>query len=179
VNDNDVIIILGALLNSGYTALGISDVLVKQAYQPTLQGVPTNRAIFLSKILAPRYGYPGVTDTYNPGDDDFDTVESIWRSPTFQIAGLATQDPTDITSLTASDIVEKAADILQARSSRQTLLASGIGIQRIQDIREIYFIDDRDRHEQIPSFDFTISYRVTFQLKTPVVNTFEANINRV
>ena len=179
MNDNDVIMVLIALLNSGYTGLGIPDVIVKQAYQPTMQGVPTNRAVFLSKVLAPRYGYPGTTNTFNVLDDDFDTVESIWRSPTFQITGLATQDPSDITSLTASDIVEKAADILQTRSARQTLLTSGIGIQRIQNIREIYFIDDRDRHEQIPSFDFTVSYRVTFQFKTPVVNTFEADIHRV
>ncbi len=179
MNDNDVIRIIIALLDAGYTALGLGDVLVKQAYQPTLQGTPSTRAVFLRKVMAPRYGHPGKSDVYNAGDEDFDTTESIWRTPTFQLSGLAVQDPSDTASLTASDITEKAADILQTRATRQTLLASGIGIERIKDIRLLYFRDDREQNEQVSLFDFIVSYRVDAQSKTPVVEAYEADIYRV
>lgn len=179
MNDNDVWQIIIALIRAQLDALGLTTVAVKQSYQPTQQGVPEGPAVFIHKIDAKRYGHPGSRSVYNMVDDDFDTTESIWRNPTFQVNGLSVQDPTDTTQLTASDIVEITADILQSRSTRATLLASGIGILRIADVRVLYFVNDRDRHEQEPSFDFTLSYRRTTTFKTPVVTGQQANIQRV
>ena len=179
MNDNDVIAIIIAILRSGFVALSQPSIVIKQNYQPTQQGVPDEPALFLHKIMAPRYGFPGRHSTYNTANANFDTVESIWRMPTFQVSGLAQQDPNDIASLTASDIVEMAADILQTRATRQTLLDSEIGIFRIQQVRQLYFVNDKDRFEQEPSFDFTLSYRRTFNLTTPAVTATEVNISRV
>ncbi len=179
MNDNQVLAILIAILRNGFNLLAMPDIAIKQSYQPTKQGTPEGAAIFIHKIMAPRYGHPGRRSTYNAGNANFDTVDSIWRTPTFQISGLSPQNPADAASLTASDIVETAADILQTESTRETLLQSGIGIYRILSIRESYFVDDRDRHEQEPSFDVTLTYRREFQLTTPAVTATDAAIYRI
>ena len=179
VNDNDILAIIIGILKAGFSALGITDVSVLQSYQPTMQGVPTGKAVFIHKINAPRYGYPGTKDAYNSGNSDFDTKTLNWRSPTFQIDGLAPQDPTDTTLLTASDLVEIAADIMQFQSTVQTLWESGIGIKRISELRPSYFIDDRREHEQSPSFDFTISYQKVYDTTTPAVDVIDGTITGV
>lgn len=179
MNDNDVIAIIIGILEAGFTSLSIPNVTVLQNYQPTQQGVIETPAIYLHKIDAPRYGFPGRQHVYNSVDEDFDTTETIWRTPTYQVNALAQQDPSDIASLTASDYVEAAAHILQTEATRQTLLQSNIGITRIRDIRIQYFVNDKDRHEQEPSFDFTLSYRREFISKTPAIVGHRAGINRV
>lgn len=179
MNDNDVLAIVIGILNSGLSALPLPGIEVRQSYQPTQQGVPETPAVYIHKISSQRYGFPGRRSVFNPDDGDFDTVESIWVVPTFQVSGLSQQDPTDITQPTASDIVESASDILQSRSTLSTLRESGIGIIRITDVRMLYFVNDKDRHEQEPSFDFVLSYRREFASKTPAVTAIEANIQRV
>lgn len=179
MNDNDVLAIVIGILNSGFAALPLPGIAVKQGYQPTQEGVPETPTAYIHKVSARRYGHPGRRSVYNADDDDFDTMESIWRVPTFQVSGLAQQDPRNIAAPTASDIVESAADIMQTSATRDTLLASNIGIIRIMDVRMLYFVNDKGRHEQEPSFDFVLSYRREFTLKTPAVTAFEANIQRV
>ena len=178
MNDNQVIRQVIAVLNTGLPALGVNGVLVTRSYQPRQNGVPTGPALFLSKISAPRYGFPGRRDVYNAQRGDFDHTESTWRTPTWQVDGLSTQDPRNLDQLTASDIVEAAADVLQQSSTRNALLQQKIGIQRITNIRENYFIDDRERHEQRPSFDFTLTYRREFTTTVPPVTSFTCKVRR-
>ncbi len=179
MNDNDIFAIIIGILEAGFVAMSLPSVVVAQNYQPTPQGIENAPTIYIHKLSAGRYGYPGQKSVYNAGDDDFDTTDSIWRLPSFQISGLSVQDPSNISMLTASDIVETAADILQFPSTRQTLSSSDIGIFRIKNVREVYFSDDRDRYEQEPSFDFELSYLKTFTSKTPRVTAQRAEISRV
>lgn len=171
--DNEVLIVLIKLLrnNLPYKIL--------QKYQPHQQGTPSEPFLTIYKIFSKRYGYPENRSVYDETNDEFITTRSQWTEATFQLGGKAVQDPADIDSLTSSDIVQMASDVLQSPETRQTLLQSEIGILRIQDIRHLYFVDDRDRHEQDPSFDFVLTYKRVSQLITPAVTTFDTAISRV
>ena len=179
MNDNDVLMVLFPILRAGLINLGVSGVALKQSYQPRQNGVNIGPVLFLHKISAPRYGFPGRKDTYNPSTQTFDHSESIWRTPTWQVDGLSTQDPSNLNQLTASDIVEAAADVLQQSSTRNALLVEEIGIERILDIRQTYFLNDRERHEQRPSFDFTLTYRREFASTVQPVNDHNLKVRRL
>jgi len=179
MNDNDVVRVIIEVLSAGYASLGLSDVAIKKSYQPTLHGIPSGRAVFLWKVLAPRYGFPWFRDKFNAPNNNFDTTDGIWRTPTYQLSGLATQDASDVNSLTASDIVEKGADILQSRAAQETFKASSIGIQRIQNVRVAYISDDRDRHEQMANFDFILSYINETPSNTPPISTADGTLQGV
>lgn len=179
MNDNDVFQIIRAILLQGMIDMGQPGVQVKQAFQPDQTGVPSPPVILLHKIGVQRYGWPKRRAVFNDTTDVFDQTEIFWRAPTFQVAALAIQDPGDLTQLTASDLVEAAADILQLDATLTTLRASQIGIDRITQVRVPYFIDDRDRHEQSPSFDFTLTYQHEITSTVPVVTEQQLNIHRI
>ena len=183
----DVVIepIIRNILIAGFSAMNIPGVKVKQKYQSRETFVPENGpsdgpVIYFHRISGNRYGFPGVKQTYNSTNDNFDVVESTWRRSTWQISGLFDQDPSDINQLTAMDVVEAASDILQLESTVQTLNNSTpcIGIERITDIRPGYFVSDKDEHEQSPSFDFVLSYQKTFTKTTPRVTGYTLDIKR-
>ena len=179
MNDNQVIAVLISVMRMGLDEIGLTDVQIRQNYQPRKVGVSSQPVLYFHKISAPRYGFPGRRDSYNSTNRNFDHSESIWRTPTFQVNGLSTQNPADINQLTASDIVEQTADVLQQSNTRTRLLAQKIGIFRITQIREDYFHDDRDRFEQSPSFDFTLSYRRVIDSTVQPVTDFSLNCHQV
>ena len=78
---------------------------------------------------------------------------------TFQASALATQNPADTESLTASDILNLAAYVLQSGATIAALEEQGVGILAISQVRNPYFADDRVRYEASPSFDFQISHK--------------------
>lgn len=170
MNDNQIIALIISVMRSGLDALNLGSVLIKQQYQPRQSAIETAPTLYLHKVLAPRYGYPSRKDIFNTVSGEFDHTETIWRTPTYQVSGYALQNPADITSLTASDITERAADVMQTSATRLALLASNVGIIRITDIRENYFVDERDRFEQNPSFDFVLSYQATINTTVPPVD---------
>lgn len=178
MNDNDIFVILVSILRPAMQALS-PDIEILQRYQPTQQGVPSTPVVFIHKVVPARYGFQSSKSVYNDTDMDFDTTESTWRTPTFQVSALALRDPEAPSLLTASDICEAAADIMQSKSTRQALLAQNIGITRITDMRMTYFVNDKDQHEAEPSFDFTLSYvNVVSTAKTPAVTSLDdASIN--
>ena len=148
-------------------------------YQPSQQGTPTEAFLTIHKIDSKRYGYFGNHHVYNETDQDFDSTYSQWTEAMFQIGGKSIKKPGETGVPTTSDIVQMASDVLQMPETRQTLLKSKIGILRIQNLRHLYFVDDRDRHEQDVTFDFTLSYNRKIMSKTPIVNRAEADTNRV
>jgi len=181
MNDNDIFVIIRNILLAGLNTMGISGVQVKQNFQADQGGVPTPPAIFFHKIAANRYGFPGRRSIWNEANQNFDHVETTWRRATYQITGLAIQDPSDLSQLTAADLVEAASDILQLDAARDMMKAEdeSLNIERIQDIRTPYFTDERKRYEQSPSFDFVLSYQKRFVSTAQPVTAKELNFNRV
>ena len=159
MTDADVEIQIKSLLDSRIAASAPFSALVAQSYQPTQQGAPLQATVLFSRIAARRYGFQGVKYVYNSGPDDFTKTESWYLQATYQINALITQNPNDVASLNAYDVVDFCAGALQLQETRATFLLAGIGIQRIADIRNPRFKDDSDRFAMDPSFDFVLTYQ--------------------
>lgn len=179
--DNQLIQVIISIINAGLTAAGTpySKVLIKQSNQPTQQGVPTKSTVFLTKVFDHRYGSLRRNDEW-----DLDTLKMIHTETqqyesSFQIEALAIQNPADINSLTASDIVNRVAAILQSDFALTTFQDNDIGIERIIDARNPYFQDDKQRNEAVPSFDFILTHKQVIITESPIIESIEYNFNRV
>ena len=98
---------------------------------------------------------------------------------TFQISALSTQDPSDVSQLTASDIANLAVAILQSLFAIQTFEDAGFGVLKIGDIRNMAFTDDRERYEYNPSFDVTFTTKQSIISTQPIVTEVSLVIDRV
>ncbi|CAH0447388.1 hypothetical protein LMG10661_03454 [Ralstonia syzygii subsp. syzygii] len=179
MTDNELFRALLPLVRTGVASLGVADVTVKQQYQPTQQGTPSGLVLFLHKISDVRYGFPERKSVWDQSAGDFLHTESVWMQTSFQVNALAPQDPKHPELPTASDLLNLAAWVLQSDAARQALQSHEVGIYRVQDIRQVYFVDDTDRFEASPSFDFTLTHRRTITSRAPAVQTFEHAIYRV
>ncbi len=106
-------------------------------------------------------------------------TETEQYETTFQISALATQDPSNINSLTASDILNYIAGILQSRATIATFEAQGVGILNVQDVRNPYFKDDRDLNEASPNFDFTLTHKNAIVTTMPIISSETIQILQV
>lgn len=158
MNENVLIANLLTVLHAGFASRSIT-VGIKQNYQPTQQGAPSAPTVFLHKINDNQYGYPGRKDAWNTGLAVMQHTENQWIETTFQVNATAIQDPANTTQLTSGDYVKTAARILGSDAAVTSLAALGIGILRIQKIRNTQFVDEKAQNEASPSFDFTVSYQ--------------------
>lgn len=168
-------------LKAGFTAAGYTNVKVVQTNQPTQQGANTGPTVYLTQLPAKRYGFLKRDDRYNQDVDPpvMEHTETQIYETTFQLSALVTQDPKKTTSLTALDVLNMAAAIIQGDKGREYLQSQEIQILRVMDIRNPNFSDDRDRFEYSPSFDFTLTHKQVIISAVPVVESYEANFNRV
>lgn len=150
---------------------------VIQRYQPVTEGVPEQCVLLMHKIGDHRYGFPKEKDEWDEDQELFVHTHEQAMETTIQFSALQPDGETDPT--TASDIVNAAADILQTQEAVVHFQNLGIAILRITDIRNPYFVDDRDRHEADPSFDFTVLHKRVKMSTLPGALKFEANIKRV
>ncbi|MCG1054669.1 hypothetical protein KQH49_06755 [Mycetohabitans sp. B5] len=176
MTDNQLFRILLPLIRDGLRANGIADIAIKQQYQPTQQGTPSGPVVFLNKIGDYRYGFPQRKSVWDREAGQFVHTESVWMQTAFQVNVLAPQDPKQPDLLTASDLLNLVACILQSDTARHTLHSHQVGIYRVQDIRHTYFADDRDCFEASPSFDFILTHLRTRASRAPSVDAFETNI---
>jgi len=180
--DNALIALVISVLNAGFIAMGYTGataIEVVQNFQPTAQGVNTQNTVYLNKLGDHRYGYLERTNVWDQDTETMVHTETQFYETMFQVNGLAIQDPANVNSLTASDIVNMAAAVLQSDVSRGTLIAAGVNILRITDVRNPYFMDDKDRFEADPSFDFTLEHEQVIVSTAPIVTDIVVNIDRV
>lgn len=166
-----------SVLRTGLDVRGYTDITIHQAYQPVKQGPSSNKAVYLHKIMSRRVGHQGRKYDFNI--DEFDEFEKYWLAVTFQLRPLVSQDITDQDSITAYDIADLCAAILQTKATRQTLLESEISIEKIEQIPVSFSMNDYDEFDLDPTFDFTLLYEQTLTSKVPKVDTFEVDIKRV
>jgi hypothetical protein len=145
-------------------------IVVKQAYQPTMQGVNTGPTVYLTKIGDHRYGFLGRIDFWDPDTAKMYHIENQIYETTFQISAWVISDPKN-PFYTASDLVTAAALVMQNDATRAILNANGVGILRITDQRNPQFVDDRGFYEQSPSFDFTLTYTQSIVTVDPVITS--------
>lgn len=177
MNDNALIAILITQMQAGLTAQSIS-VGIQQTNQPTLQGVPTAPTIFLTKLGDNHYGFKHAQDTFSTvGGGIMTHTETTWLETKFQVGALAIQNPTNHTQLTAADYVKAISRGLQNEGIITALQAQGIGIYRIRDIKQTYFMDDKGRYESSPIVEFTVTHSDTMSVVIGSTDTLIQNLH--
>jgi hypothetical protein len=179
MRDNDLIRLWLPILQDGLLAAGYERVVVKQANQPTAQGVNTDPTVYFYKVSDHRYGFLRRDDVWNPDTSSMVHTELQQYETTFQISALVRQNPRTPNQYTASDLVNECAAIMQSDSTRQILIQSDVGILRVMDVTNPYFTDDRDQFEASPSFDFVLTHKQTRVSTQPVIESVDYNIQRV
>ena len=174
--DNELIEIFRPIIISGLSDYGISNIDVVQKYQPTTEGIPSNPTVFFFKVTDHRYGWVGRDSVWNPNTEVMESTETQDYETTFQVNALVPQSPGVDSGLTASDVVNSVAAILQSESTLAVFKNNDIGILRITDVRNPYFSDDKDRWEADPSFDFVVTHKQIRTVPVPVVDTFKYGI---
>lgn len=179
LTDNDLIRIFLPIIQDGLAADGYRRVTVKQGNQPTQQGINTLPTVYFYKLFDKRYGFLRRDDTWDSINEIMVHTETQQYETTFQIEALVLQNPKNTNLYTASDLVNEVASIMQSDSTRGILSSNDIGILRITDIRNPYFKDDRDQFEASPSFDFVLTYAQTRVTTSPVITSYDYDIERV
>lgn len=177
--DNELIKIIIATIIAGEEIAGIANTPIKQAFQPTQQGVNKVATAYLHKVSDRRYGFPRIIDVWDSGAGKMVEQTTQQYETTFQISALSIQNPANTTQYTASDILNLIAFILQSRPTVELFQSQGIGIERITDIRNPYFKDDKDRFEASPSMDFVITHKQIILATAPVSDTTEIRVKSV
>lgn len=141
---------------------------VQQAYQPLTTGVPTAPTVFMQTIIpARRVGWVGRRET----GDGMLHEETQWLETTLQIGALAWVGP-ESDAPTAMDLCRMAADILQGDKGMDMLGVHRVRPLRIGEVRNTYFVNDRDQYEANPSFDVVLSHVQIREGATPPVSEF-------
>ena len=173
-SDNQIIQIFLPIIQDGLVADGFLNVIVKQANQPTQQGVPNTPTVYFFKVSNKRFGYLGRYDKWVT--DHMEHHEVQYMEITFQVSSLVLQYPITPNQYTASDLVNEVASIMQSDNTREILNNNGIGILRVTDISNPYFVDDRDQFEASPFFEFTLTYKDDRLSSSPIVSEYDYNI---
>lgn len=180
MQDNALIRLFLPIINAGLIADGYTGVNVLQANQPTQQGVPIAPSVYFTKIGDHRYGFLHRDDTWDDINSRMVHTEIQQYETTFQVSALVLQNPRVTNKYTASDLVNEVAAILQSDNTVTTLMESNVGILRVQEIRNPFFVDDMDNFEASPSFDFTLTHLQTRVSVDPVIELpVIIDINRV
>ncbi len=172
--DNQIIQIFLPILNAGLIADGFTGVTVKAANQPTQQGIDTNPTLYFFKVFSKRYGFLGRDDVWVASQ--MVHTETQFVESTFQISALVLQNPATPNQYTASDLVYEASSIMQSDQTLDTLNNGGIGILRVAELRNPWFVDDRDNFEASPSFDFTLVYENDRVGINPHITQYNTNV---
>ena len=179
MTDNQLIRLFLPIINAGLLIDGFKGVSVMQSNQPTMQGINTSPTVYFYKISDHRYGFLRVADVWDSINNVMVHTETQQYETTFQVSALVLQSPTNAAQYTASDLVNEVAAIMQSAATVVALEAQGVGILRIQDVANPYFMDDRDNFEASPSFDFVLTHKQIRVSQDPVVDSYTFNIQPV
>ncbi len=181
MRDNELIALVVDIIRVRLVAAGspFSSVEVAQSYQPTQEGVPSGAAVFLYKVGDHKHGSVGRKDMYDEIYNEFTHLETQVYETTFQVSALYRQNPSNPFMLTASDLANRVSSIMQSDYALERLMKYGVGILRITDVRNPYFIDDKDRNEAAANFDFTLTYNRDIMDTVPGIESVEVNFDRV
>lgn len=179
MTDNELIILFTGIIDTGLAARGYNDVVVIAGSQPTQQGAPSGPNVRFIKLFDHQYGNSTTQTVVDPDDHTMmiETQTQFYES-TFQINTLVIEDPNNI-SYTASDLASTVALILNSNAARLAFKASNVGVLQITDIRAPIFLDELDRREYAPNFDFTLTHKKLNIARIPVIYSIETGIYQV
>lgn len=145
---------------------------IKQSNQLRAAGRPTTRALLLDKVGDYRYGQVKREDVPDP----VEPLLMIHRETQIyetrvRINGMAAPPPVrgapPGNEPSASDLLNRAAAVLQSDTGMAALRAAGIAPLRITEVRNPTFRNDQDQFEASPSFDFLFQHDQVTVTTTP------------
>jgi len=155
---------------------------VEKNYQATIQPVDVDTAngqgaqLFLHKLRDHRYGSKKIDDIYDSGTGLYNEGTIQQYETAFQGSTLVRQNPADVTSLTASDVLNEVAEILQSPQTQDHFWKNyEVGIERVIDLPSTYIVDDSDQFEESPNMEFTLTHKRVTIRQVPALDTFEAH----
>jgi len=177
--DNQLIQLFLPIVSEGLVSQGFTNVTIAAAAQNFQEGVNSGPTVFFKKISDKRWGWPEIKYWW----DDTAQLEkgkiSQVMETTFRMQALYRQDPNNVDSITASDVLNLVAIILQSDSTVQQLALQGVGVLRIMDLPAPYFVDDLDRFESAPYFDFILTHTNYLDVVSSPITDISEGIYRV
>lgn len=158
MTDNDLFALLISTVEAGLVAWPLPGFTVEQKQQPTQQGIPVDKTVYIEKLFDRAYGHAAVSYTTNIDPDKLNENEKQLYQSTFQFTAQVRQRPEDITIPTASDVVSAVRAIVQRRSTLRLLAAENVSVLRVSEIHNPYITGDQDRQEAMPTFDLVVNY---------------------
>ncbi len=159
--DNELFKLIIGTMTPQLQAAGIPGVPIAQADQPTQQGITTEPAAWLHKLGDTEQGFPEKSYHFDStSGKEIYTQKQVYKTG-FQLSALATQDPSNTTQFTASDILNIMSMVLQSDVTIKAFSDVGVGILDIKDIPNPYFQDDRGRYEASPNLSFSLTHTRT------------------
>lgn len=165
-------------LLAGLARYGVTDLPVKQGYQPTTQGRVTRCIYYWSLPDAPE-GWQFTARTTDPQTLLMTTKETQLIASSFQIGALCPDDPAQINQRTAKDLTVLARMVVQSQPFIRAMHRADVGVRRPTDVRNPQFVNDEDQFEYSPSFDFTVTHKQVIIQSTDSIDKIEVNIRRV
>lgn len=151
---------------------------VVQNPQPTTQGHATAPTIYFQHLFDNRVGRPKVRLEWNESTHQFDEIEDAYVESNYQISAVA---PTTsaVSASTSFDLASNAVAVLQSQKFIRQLAGIGMGIQRVSQVRNPYFVDDNKRNVPMPSFDIVFSHNRILVNGVPEIKSVDVDLKRV
>lgn len=164
--DKELIVMFRQRLVDGITAAQWTMPVVAKN-QPTMQGIETQPTVFFEKLWDQHYGWAKADLNYNPTTVDYSETETQQVATVFRVSALAIQDPADLNSPTAADVTNYLAQWIKSRATVKAFMAQNVNLQRVTEVHNPVWVDDRDRFEQMPLFDVTLTHQRTLTTTVP------------
>lgn len=161
--------LIKSVVNAQLSFAKIPGITLDQSYQPVRQGVENKASAYVTKLYDVRFGSPENSYIWDAEKNiETKTMTQVMLS-TFQITALNIPHPANSTQYTASDIANLISATLQSDIAVEMFTKEGVGILNITEIRNPYFLDDKDRWEASPSFDFTLTHKQILSGTAPTI----------
>lgn len=141
------------VIQSGLTQLEMTNWSVIQGAQSVVH--PLTRPTFVLTLISNnRYGWQHSKETYTNGK--FLHKDFVYQTMSYQLTAFKLDRNNQESAM---DACTTLAMFLNSDAAIEALQKQGYGISRIGEIRGGVWINDSDRYEMSPSFDFDISLR--------------------
>ena len=169
--------LIRAELLKGLARYGVTDIPVKQGYQPTTQG-RLDKCIYFWALPDIPEGWQYRKHKTDDGGQ-ISTTETQIIATSYQMGALIPDDPSDAGQKTAKDIAILARMVVQSQPFIIAMTKAEVGVRRPSEVRNPQFVNDQDQYEFQPSFDFTVTHKQVIIQLTDSIESVEFNIHRV
>lgn len=178
MRQKELIALVRTELLAGLARYGVTDLPVKQGYQPTTQGRVT-RCVYFWMLPTTPIGEQSRSYATDPQSLELRQTETQNLATTFQIGALIPDDPSDDAQQTAMDITILCRQIVKSQPFIRAMTAANAGVRDVTAIRNPQFVNEQDQFEYNPSFDFTVTHKQSIMQLTDSISTVEFNLHRV